>query len=158
MVLNKVPTGVQLYSSAIHVGCAKADHPIWVPRRCIGSIAVNRKKKDGEVCHFSRFSKISKHHWFLPSFWSTSASLKKVCWFLILKSKICKPFRERSKNSTCKTGISTSGRLPGCPCHQLRDHFQPYHLGTTRAWISLQIPFVREDWSPVISIYLSKLI
>ena len=80
---------------------------------------------------------------------------KKVCCFLILKSKICKPFRERSKNSTCKTSISTSGRLPGCPCHQLRDHFQPYHLGTTRAWISLQIPFVREDWSPVISIYLS---
>lgn len=87
MVLNKVPTGVQLYSSAIHVGCAKADHPIWVPLRCIGSIAVNRKKKDGEVCHFSRFSKISKHHGFLPSFWSTSASLKKyaVFWFWSLK-------------------------------------------------------------------------
>lgn len=41
----------------------------------------SQKKKDGEVCHFSRFSKISKHHWFLPSFWSTSASLTKYAVF-----------------------------------------------------------------------------
>lgn len=37
-----------------------------------------KRWKDGEVCHFSRFSKISKHHWFLPPFWSMASLTKNM--------------------------------------------------------------------------------